>query len=164
MNTSLAPIKIEDREAIIDIFNYYVNNTFAAYPDKEVPYVFFEKLLDAVQDYPSATVRDESGEIIGFGMLRPYSPFSTFAQTAEITYFIKPNFIGHGIGETLLDHLICAGRKIGLNNILASISSLNEGSLQFHRKHGFVECAKFERIGKKHGKSFDVVYYQKHIE
>jgi hypothetical protein len=30
-------MSLEDRNAIIDIFNYYVENTFTAYPEKAVP-------------------------------------------------------------------------------------------------------------------------------
>jgi phosphinothricin acetyltransferase len=50
---------------------------------------------------------------------------------------------------------------MGLNSILASVSSLNEASMIFHLRHGFVECGRFRNIGWKQGQAFDVVYYQK---
>lgn len=93
-------------------------------------------------------------------MLRPYNPIPAFSKTAEITYFIKPDFTGHGLGKTLLYYLIDEGRKKGLTTILASISSLNKGSIKFHLKNGFVECGRFKSIGQKQGKTFDIVYCQ----
>ncbi len=52
MNMILAPITSDDRETIIDIFNYYVENTFAAYPEEKVTYEFFDVLLGMCQGYP----------------------------------------------------------------------------------------------------------------
>ena len=49
--------------------------------------------------YPTITVKDEIGEVLGFGMLRAHNPIPTFSQTAEITYFIKPEYTRRGIGS-----------------------------------------------------------------
>ncbi len=47
MNTNLTPITSDDREQIIDIFNYYVENSFAAHPEQKVPFdvVYFQRML-----------------------------------------------------------------------------------------------------------------------
>lgn len=163
MKTSLTPISTDDRKEIMDIFNFYVENSFDAYPEKKLPYEFFDTLLNLCQGYPNATVKNISGEVAGFGMLRPYNPMPIFSRTAEITYFIKPGFTGHGIGRTLLDYLVDEGRKKGITSIIAGISSLNGGSIRFHLKNGFVECGRFKNVGQKNGKLFDVFYCQKMI-
>ena len=85
----------------------------------------------------------------------------TFSRTAETTYFVKPDFVGKGIGKILLEYLITEGRKKDVTSILASVSSLNEVSISFHMRHGFVECGRFRDIGRKKGKTFDVVYFQR---
>ncbi len=161
MEINFAPITSDDREQIIDIFNYYVENTFAAYPDQKVPYEFFDALLNTCQGYPTVTVKDTQGNVVGFGMLRPYSPIPSFSRTAEITYFLKPGFTGQGIGKTILEHLIARARGKNLTSILASVCSLNQGSINFHQRNGFVECGRFREVGHKRGKAFDVVYFQR---
>jgi len=161
MNTKLRPTIADDGEQIIDIFNYYVENSFSAYPEQKMPYEFFDVLLNMCQGYPTVVAIDQENQIIGFGMLRPYSPFPTFSQTAEITYFLKPGFTGKGIGGTILEYLISKGREKGISSVIASISSLNEGSINFHVKNGFSECGRFRDIGRKRGKTFDVVYFQR---
>ncbi|MEW6585138.1 MAG: N-acetyltransferase family protein [Nitrospirota bacterium] len=160
---NFSQITSDDREQIIDIFNHYVENSFAAYPEQKVPYEFFDVLLNMCRGYPTAVARDEENEIIGFGMLRPYSPFPTFSDTAEITYFLKPGFTRKGIGKTILEYLISRGREKGISSLLASVSSLNEVSINFHLKNGFLECGRFKDIGRKRGKTFDVVYFQRMI-
>ena len=161
MKYYLSPISSEDREDVINIFNYYIENSFAAYPEKKVPYDFFDLFLQATAGYPAATAKDENKTCLGFGMLRPHSPMPTLAKTAEITYFIKPEYTGKGIGSMLLEHLLSGAREKGLHCILASISSLNEGSIRFHLQNGFSECGRFREAGNKHGKSFDIVWMQK---
>lgn len=128
MSTTSAPMAAEDREAVIDIFNHYIENSFAAYPGKRLPCEAFGMLLNMCQGYPCSTARTETGEVVGFGMLRPYSPISSFASTAEVSYFIKPGFTGRGIGKSLLEHLIEGAGAKGITSILAGICSLNRAA------------------------------------
>lgn len=157
----ITPMSFDDGQAVIDIFNYYVEHSFAAYPETVVPYEFYETFLKMSQGFPNGVLRRQSGEVAGFGMLRPYSPMATFSGTAEATYFIKHEHTGQGLGTLLLGYLTDGGKKMGLKSILASVSSLNDASMKFHLRHGFVECGRLRSIGRKHGQVFDVVYYQK---
>lgn len=161
MNLSIAPLTRDSQKEIIDIFNYYVENSFAAYPEQKLPYEFFDNFLKMCEGYPALTATDEQGNILGFGMLRAYNPFPTFSKTAEITYFIKPEHTGKGRGKRILDYLLDRAREKGITSVIANISSLNEGSINFHKKNGFVECGRLREIGNKRGKTFDVVYMQK---
>jgi phosphinothricin acetyltransferase len=122
MAYKLKKLSETDRTAVIDIFNYFVKNSFAAYPESEVQYQKFDRFLDITAGYPAITVRDESDE-----------------------YFISE------------------AKTMGIRIFLASISSLNEQSIQFHLKHGFVECGRFKGIGKKHGRTFDMIWMQKYL-
>jgi phosphinothricin acetyltransferase len=161
MEYYLSPLSPEDREDVINIFNYYIENSFAAYPEKKVPYEFFDIFLQATAGYPTAIAKDENKTLLGFGMLRPHSPMPTLSKAAEIAYFIRPEYTGKGIGFRLLEHLLSGAREKGFHCILASISSLNEGSIHFHLQNGFAECGRFREVGNKHGKSFDIVWMQK---
>ncbi|MCC7572824.1 MAG: GNAT family N-acetyltransferase [Candidatus Methanofastidiosum sp.] len=151
----------EHRTDVIDIFNYYIENGFAAYPDNKLPYEFYDMFLIITKDYPAVVIKSDKNEVIGFGFIHSYSPFSVFNETAEISYFIKEEATGQGIGKKTLDYIESEAKKMNISNILASISSLNEGSINFHKKNGFKECGRFVKIGKKFGKHFDVVWMQK---
>lgn len=161
MQYSISPITDNDREPIIDIFNYYVENSFAAYPENKLPYQAFDAIMQRADGLPTGSFKDRQGKIIGFGLLRPHNPIATFSHTAEITYFIHPDYTGKGLGKLLLAHLEKGGRERGLTNILAHISSLNPGSIKFHQENGFVECGRFRKVGRKKGREFDTVWMQK---
>lgn len=158
---TLEPLGPSHRDAVLDIFNYYVENSFAAYPENKVPHEFYDIILQSTAGYPTVAVKGDDGIILGFGLLRPYSPIHAFAGTAESSYFVRPEFRGQGIGSLLLKHLVAGAREKGLHCILANISSLNEESLRFHRRHGFIECGRFREVGKKKSQLFDTVWMQK---
>ena len=161
MEYSISQISNEDRKAIMDIFNHYVENSFAAYPENKFPYQAFDMFLQMSSGFPTGSIRDQNGKIVGFGMLRTHNPMPTFSQTAEVTYFIHPDHTGVGLGKMLLSFLEKGAIEKGITNILANISSLNPRSIEFHQKNGFMECGRFRKVGKKNGQEFDTVWMQK---
>jgi phosphinothricin acetyltransferase len=161
MVITIEPIIASDAEDIVDIFNYYTENSFAAYTERPIPYEMFEAFFLSARGYPAVTARDAGDMVTGFGMLRPFSTIPAFSRTAELTCFLRNGYTGKGIGRLILTHLEERGREIGITSILASISSLNAQSLQFHLHNGFLECGRFRSIGRKRGETFDVIYCQK---
>lgn len=161
MEYSIRPILHEHRESIMDIFNHYVENSFAAYPENKLPYQAFDMLLQMSNGFPTRSLKDHNGKIVGFGMLHTHNPMPTFSQTAEVTYFIHPDHTGKGLGKMLLGSLVKGAVEKGITNILANISSLNPNSIKFHQKNGFVECGRFKKVGKKNGQEFDTIWMQK---
>ncbi|MCX7749490.1 MAG: GNAT family N-acetyltransferase [Clostridia bacterium] len=155
---------VEHAKEIMDIFNYYIENSFAAYPDTKLPYEFYGKFLEMTKGYPAFAMKDENKDrVLGFCFLRAYNPFPVFKEAAEISYFIHKDDVGKGIGEEALNVLQQEAKKMGIRNLLASISSENEQSLKFHRKNGFRECGRLHQIGNKKGKRFDVVWMEKEL-
>lgn len=64
----------------MSIFNYYVENSTAAFPANALPEQFYTMLMKKAEGYISYTLIDiENDSIAGFCQLSPYSPFSTFA-------------------------------------------------------------------------------------
>jgi L-amino acid N-acyltransferase YncA/mannose-6-phosphate isomerase-like protein (cupin superfamily) len=148
---------------VIDIFNHYITQSFAAYPDQPMPYEFFGRYQQMTQGYPAFVAVADSGRVIGFGLLRPIHPAGTLRRTAEVSYFISPEYTRQGIGRALLDQLIEKAIPLGIDSLVASISSKNESSMAFHRKNGFRECGRFQQAGRKNDQDFDIVWMQRRI-
>lgn len=164
MNHSFEKMKPEHETGVMEIFNYYALNSFAAYPDMELPGQFFSRFLEIGMAYPAYVIKDADGGVIGFCLLRPYNPFPAFRETAEITCFIRKEYTGKGLGRSALAMLEHEAATKGIRRLLADISSENTGSIEFHRKNGFTRCGLFSNVGKKFGKSFSVVWMEKDIE
>jgi phosphinothricin acetyltransferase len=164
MQIQYEPLSQSHAKEVIDIFNYYVENTFAAFPEEKLPYEAFGMFLKVTAGYPAYAIKDqENKKAIGFCFLRPFSPFPVFKETTEIAYFLSPDHVGKGLGKKMLSILETEARKMGIQNILASINSLNDQSMTFHSHNGFIECGRLKNAGKKHGKPFDLVWMQKEI-
>lgn len=165
MNYIFENLEIKHRNEVMRIFNYYIENSFAAYPENSVPVEYFDHMFEKIKGYPAyAIVNDATKRVIGFCNLKPYNPITTFNETAEITYFIDPQEVGKGVGKQALNLLEANGREMGIRQILASISSLNKQSLVFHMKNGFEECGRFTNVIKKNHTCFDIVWMQKEIQ
>jgi phosphinothricin acetyltransferase len=160
MPYSFEEMSEQHRRPVVDIFNYFVAHSFAAYPEEPAGYAIFDRFLHVARGYPALVVKDDCGEVVGFAFLHPYHSASSLRRAAEITYFILPEHTRKGLGTAILERFVAQAPGLGVDTILASISSRNEGSIRFHRKNGFHECGRFRRVGRKFGKDFDIVWVQ----
>ncbi len=160
MDATIRSVDHRDWVAVTAIFNHFVANSFAAYPEEPVEDDFFHKKHTVAPDYPFLVV-EVGGAIVGFAYLAPFHPVATMKKSALLTYFIHPDHTGKGLGSLLLEQLMEAGRRLEVSNFLAHISSANEGSIRFHTSHGFTECGRFLKIGTKAGQPFDMVWMQR---
>ncbi|MCX7710578.1 MAG: GNAT family N-acetyltransferase [Clostridia bacterium] len=164
MNIRFEMMTANHTKKVMDIFNDYAENSFAAYPPVKLPYEFYGKFLEMTKGYPAYVIQNNEDEkVLGFCFLRAYNPLPTFKDTAEATYFIDRYATGKGIGKAALKLLEADAKKLGIKRLLANISSLNTQSLEFHLRNGFRECGRLHHIGFKMGKRFDVVWMEKEL-
>jgi phosphinothricin acetyltransferase len=151
------------KPGVVAVFNYYIQNSFAAFPSRPLPEQMLDKFVDIAKAYPAVSVLDETGKVVGFAMLRPYYFEDSMKRTGEISYFLMPEATGQGIGSMILKQFIERAKLMGIDNILACISSRNIESINFHKKHGFEQVGLFKRVGRKFDQDFDIVWMQKMI-
>ncbi len=133
------------------IFNEHVAEGFAAYPETPVSEEAIRFLLSQTLESLAVAAETADGSLLGFGFLRPYQPVETFAHTTQITIFLDAQCTRAGIGPEILRYLELRARRRSITKVLAYVSSRNAPSLAFHAKHGFVECGRLPRIGRKWG-------------
>ena len=160
MPATIRAIRDDDWPSVAAIFNHYVANSLAAYPDHAVEEDFFRLRRQSHPEYPFL-VADDGERVAGFAYLSPFHPAATLRRSAQLTYFIDPSCTGAGLGTRFLEARLEAGRRMGIVCFLAHISSTNEGSIRFHARHGFSECGRFLEVGEKAGQIFDMVWMQR---
>ena len=160
---NIRQVREDDRAAVMDIFNYFVENSFAAFPETRVSDDFFDVLKTMVREQSFYVVESEERKVVGFSILRYYQRSLTFKEAAELTYFILPEHTRRGLGKRLLEKMAIDAAGMGVTILLAEISSRNETSLNFHRRNGFRECGRLAGVGRKQGQVFDVVWMQRPV-
>ena len=115
------------KKETIDIFNYYIEHTTAAYRSEKVDYDFFSALVDenVVCAY---AVMNNSNDVIGFCMLEKYKNIRTFNELGDCMYFIKPEMTGKGVGRNMLSLIENDAKQNGIKKLVVDISDENEKS------------------------------------
>lgn len=162
MNLIFEHLSSKHKKDVINIFNYYILNTFNAYPALPVSQSYFKNFMLPTKGYPAFAIKCDQ-QTIGFCYLKPYHNSTSFFACATVTYFIHHEHTGKGIGRKALDLLEFEAKNIGVKTLLAHVASLNKGSLNFHIKNGFKVCGQFEKIIKKGDTVFDIIWLQKLI-
>jgi L-amino acid N-acyltransferase YncA len=105
--------------------------------------------------------RTRSGRISGFAALCPVSARKVYAGVAEVSVYVGEGFRGRGIGRALLAALIRTAEAHGVWTLQASIFAENEASLALHRREGFREVGRRERIAQLRGQWRDTVLLER---
>ncbi|MEG0855639.1 MAG: GNAT family N-acetyltransferase [Terrisporobacter sp.] len=148
------------KEEVMEIYNYYIENTYAAYPGNKLPSRFFDKLKEEIGDYPAYVVKN-SNEVVGFCFLASYKHYQTFRETAVISTFLDYKVKGLGVGDYCLRKLEEDARQFGIKNILAIIPTKNNLGVRYYHTNGFRTCGTISDIATKFGQSFGLIIMKK---
>jgi L-amino acid N-acyltransferase YncA len=88
------------------------------------------------------------GAVLGWTTLARVSARPVYAGVAEVGVYVGVKARGHGAGTALLRELILRAEGAGIWTLQASIFEENTASLSLHRRLGFREVGRRERIGK----------------
>ncbi|WP_035179345.1 GNAT family N-acetyltransferase [Alkalihalobacterium bogoriense] len=100
-------------------------------------------------------------EVVGWAALSPVSSRCVYAGVAEVSVYVSQTKAGKGIGSQLLDCLIKQSEENGYWTLQAGIFPENLGSLQLHKKLGFREIGRREKVGKMAGIWRDVLLLER---
>jgi L-amino acid N-acyltransferase YncA len=103
--------------------------------------------------------KDEA--IVGWAALSPVSSRKAYAGVAEVSVYVAQNQRGAGFGRQLLEALIIDSEENGIWSLQAVMFPENAGSVALHRRCGFREVGRRERIGKLNGVWRDTILLER---
>lgn len=152
---------LSDTPAITNIYNYYVEHSYATMQYEKTEPAFFEKKIDSVRrEGHFWLVAEIEEEIIGYAYSGKWNPREGYRQTCEVSIYLSPSIIAKGWGTKLYTELFERLKEKNMKVIIAVIGLPNEGSIALHEKFGMKKVAHFPRMGFKLGKWMDVGYWQ----
>jgi L-amino acid N-acyltransferase len=151
----------DDLPVILEIMNYAILNTTAIYDYDPRSYQdilgwYEAKLLQKMPVF----VGEEDGQVIGFSTYGIFRPKEAYKYCVEHSIYLKEEFHGRGFGKQILQHLVITAREQGIHTMIAGIDKDNKGSIEFHRKAGFVEIGTLKEVGFKFNRWLDLVFMQ----
>ena len=144
---------------VIDMLNYYIENTGFTFIESKIPYRLFDPLITMLGGELSL-VAEENGKVIGAVMFKRYSSMSFFKGVVEMGIYVRRDYHHKGVGRTMLEEAKKQLKEKNVRMICTTVSSLNEKSIAFHKAMGFREVGAYEDIGIYNGTEFSVIHFQ----
>ena len=155
---------LEDVTEIMNIYNWAIEHTTGTF-DTEVKN--FQNRLDWFTNREEQFlifVAVKQNETIGYLALNKWSDRKAYDITAEVSFYVKPEFHGQGIGKKLLDTAIAAAKETTLVSLISRITEGNHSSIHLHEIFGFEKMGVMKKAGIKFGKMLDVTFMQKELK
>lgn len=109
----------------------------------------------------SRFVARSNNQVLGWAALSAVSSRCVYAGVAEVSVYVDPDHQGKGLGSSLMMNLIETSEQIGIWTLQAGIFPENQSSIALHKKCGFREVGKREKIGEMNGVWRDVVLLER---
>ena len=106
-------------------------------------------------------VMRDSERVLGWAALSPVSKRSAYRGVAEVTVYVTEGARGQGVGRALLEALIDEAERNDLWTLQASIFPENTASVELHRRCGFREVGRRERIAMLNGVWRDTLLFER---
>jgi phosphinothricin acetyltransferase len=152
----------DDVPAITAIYNDAIEHTVATFDTQpksvEEQQRWFEDHAGGGK-YP-VLIAELDGETVGWSSLSAWSSRRAYAETAEISVYVKAGFRGRGFGRRLAESVLRAGRGAGFHSVIALIESGNEASMHILETLGFDHVGVMHEVGRKFERLLDVTIMQ----
>lgn len=161
---------IQDAEAILDIYGYYVENT-AISMEYDIPTLaeFENRIANTLENYPYL-VAEMDEKIVGYAYAGRFHPRAAFYRSAEVSIYIHKHAHKKGVGRMLYEAIEEKLTEQGILNVYASIAYtdiedeyLTNNSTQFHEHMGYTKVAQFNNCCYKFGRWYHLIWMEKFL-
>ena len=150
---------------ITAIFNHAVRETFSIWSETETTVDLRRAWLQARKGagFPVIVAVDAAlpDQILGYGSFGLFRDFPGYVKTVEHSVYVAPAAQRRGVGRAILAELIVRAKAKGLEAMVGGIDSANAGSIALHEQAGFEVQGNLKGVGRKFGKSLDLVFMVK---
>jgi phosphinothricin acetyltransferase len=166
----MADIKVIDATeahlpGIVAIYNHAVHETFSIWSEAETTLDLRTAWMAARRGagFPVIVAIDPArpGDVLGYGSFGVFRDFPGYVKTVEHSVYVAPAAQRRGVGRAILAALIQRAKSMGLSAMVGGIDSANAASIALHEKAGFETQGNLKGVGRKFGKSLDLVFMVK---
>ena len=159
---AIRPATNDDVKAIVGIYNWAVNQTFATIDSEPLS---TEEAADWWETHARRSrlvvATDDSG-VIGWARLFPWKQRGI--DVVEDLVYVDPVHHGRGIGRALLTELITQAQGLGYRTIVATVATDNRSGLRLHEKLGFESVGTIRNAAHKFDRWMDITLMQRSLE
>ena len=167
---NIEKVTIEDAQALLDIYSYYIENTAITF-EYDVPTLEeFKSRISSISSKFPYIKAVEGNKILGYAYAASFRTRKAYDWCAETTIYLDKECRGKGLGKILYETLEKSLKNMGICTIVACVTytetddeHLTPASPRFHLKNGFNLIGVFHNSGYKFNKWYDMAYFEKKI-
>jgi phosphinothricin acetyltransferase len=153
--------KLSDVPAITEIYNEAIFTTTATFDIEPKTVASQRQWFKEHGAKNPILVAEVENNVVGWVSLSQYSTRCAYADTVELSVYVKSTYRNMGIGKKLMTAILTEGKKAGLHTVISRIAGDNDISVNLHKQLGFVDIGVMKEVGNKFGKLLDVYMMQK---
>lgn len=157
MRIAIEPLRAEHAERVLAIYQAGIDTGNATFETRVPSWEAFD--ASKLPGHRLVAVLD--GEVAGWTAVTAVSDRCVYAGVVEHSVYVAPEAQGAGVGTALLRALIASTEAAGIWTIQSGIFPENAASIAVHRRAGFREVGRRERIGQRDGRWRDVILMER---
>lgn len=157
----IRPVKVQDIQAIVTIYNHYIENTVNTFEEHCIDTSEMIKRIENVTRLKLPwLVIEVDNKVLGYAYATPWKERSAYRYSVESTVYLAPDSLGRGLGYQLYQALITELKTLPIHSVMGGITLPNPASIALHEKLGMVKVAHFQQVGRKFDQWLDTGYWQ----
>jgi L-amino acid N-acyltransferase len=151
---------VADAQAIASIYNQSIDRGDATMSEETWSATQVLGQIKQFNQSEGYLVSESDGVVIGWGLIKQYSPFAGYRFSCETAVYIDRDERGKGHGKAMKTAIINRCRDVGYHHLVAKILSSNRVSIQYNLSLGYELVGVQKEVGCKQGEWRDVTILQ----
>jgi phosphinothricin acetyltransferase len=155
---------LDDAAGLNAVYNPFIRDSAATFETEEHDEARRRAWLQELAASPRyPVVVAEDGAICGFANAAPFDPRGAYETSVKVSAFVTPDRQGQGVGRRLYEALFEALAGADVHHAYALVVAPNPASVALHERFGFVKAATLSEVGRKFGRYWDVMWFEKRL-
>lgn len=152
--------RIEDAQAIVDIYNDYILNTTVTFEIEPLSVSEMERRIEDISASYPYMVYEFDGKVAGYCYAHRWHERAAYDGVVELSVYLARQHVGKGIGTELTRRMIEECRRRNYRVIITCVTGGNDSSIALQEKLGFTKVAHYKNVGLKFNRLIDVIDYE----
>ena len=156
----------DDAVGVNAVYNPFIADSPATFETTEISEAdrraWLERLLED-RRHPVFVAIDGAEGICGFANAAPFDPRSAYGTSVKTSVFVAQDCAAKGIGGRLYQALFSALEGCDLHRAYALVVAPNPASVALHERFGFRHVSTLDEVGRKFGKYYSVMWFEKRL-